>query len=273
MKKLIIIIIFFGISCNQNESPKNWVAKYNNSYLLERDILSVIPKGLSEDDSLLFVNQYIEKWAKDRVLLNTANDFLSEEEILRIETQVESYRENLMESAIEEKFMQDFSDQVSEQELMEYYEMFPDTFILKDDIISFKILEVPEDSANRYKRMLRNQEYEDLQARLEFNQYRFDFTKNNWIELIQLLATDILPERIKNQNLMVANQIFSATENNSAFIIQIDSIGKKGEPAPYSFIKPTIKSVVLNKRKLNLLSEKKHELYEKALENHEIKKK
>lgn len=273
MKKLIIIIIFFGIGCNQQESPENWVAKYNDSYLLKRDILSVIPKGLSEDDSLLFVNQYIEKWAKDRVLMHTVNDFLNEEEIVRIQTQVESYRENLMESAIEEKFMQDISDEVSEEELKDYYEKFPETFILKDDIITLKLLEVPEDSANRYKRMLRNQEYEDLQARLEFNQYRFDFTKDNWVELDKLLATDVLPERIKNQNIMVRNQIFSATDNNRAFIIQIDGIGKKGEPAPYSYIKPTIKSVVLNKRKLNLLSEKKHELYEKALENHEIKKK
>lgn len=269
----IIIIIFFAISCQQKEKPDNWVAKYNDSYLLKSDIRAVIPKGLSEDDSLLFVNQYIEKWAKDRVLINTVHDFLTEEEILKIQSQVESYREDLTESLIEEKFMLDFSDEVSEQELLKYYEQFPDTFILKDDIISFRILEVPEDSANRYKRMLRNEEYDDLKARLEFNNYRFDFTENNWIELDKLLATDILPNRIKNQNLMVRNQIFSATENNNTFIIQIESIGKKGESAPYTYIKPTIKSVVLNKRKLNLLSEKKQELYEKALENHEIKKK
>lgn len=273
MRKLIFIfILFYTLSCQQ-DTPKNWVAKYKDHILTSSDIQAVIPKGLSEDDSLQFVNQHIEKWVKDRILMSEVDDFLTEEEINRIEVQVASYREDLTESMIEDKLMLGFSDEVSEKELISYYEQFPDTFVLKESIITYRLLEVPQDSANKFKSLLRNGDLEDLELRLKTNNYYYDFTENNWVELDKLLATDILPEKIKKQNLLDENQIFTSTDNNKSFIIQIDEIGKKGNAAPYTFIKPTIKSVLLNKRKLNLLSEKKHKLYEKALENHEIKKK
>lgn len=272
MSKFLLVLMILGISC-QEETPKNWVAKYKDNIITQSEIQSVIPKNLSEDDSLQFVQQYIEKWIKDRILVSQKENFLSEEEINTIEAQVASYREDLSESMIEDKLMLSFSEEVSEEELQEYYEKFPDTFILKNDIITYRLLEIPSDSASTFKKLLRNNDIEDLKIRLETYNYYHDFKENNWIELNNLLSSDILPNKIKNQNLLVKDEIFSATENEKTFILKIEEFGKKGERAPYSFIKPTIKSVILNKRKLNLLSEKKHELYEKALENDEIKKK
>src|SRR5690606_23668230 len=131
------------------------------------EIQSVIPKNLSEDDSLQFVQQYIEKWIKDRILVSQKENFLSEEEINTIEAQVASYREDLSESMIEDKLMLSFSEEVSEEELQEYYEKFPDTFILKNDIITYRLLEIPSDSASTFKKLLRNNDIEDLKIRLE----------------------------------------------------------------------------------------------------------
>lgn len=273
MKKFILILTGVFLWSCQQEPPLQWVAKYKDNILTKNDIQAVIPKGLSKDDSLQFVNQHIEKWAKDKIVLSEVADLLSQEEINSIEAQAAAYKEDLFESAIEDKFMLGFSNEVAEEEMKTYYEQYPDTFILKNDVLSYRLFKVPEDSANLYKKLLKSEDYEDLKTRLKINDYYYDFTPHNWIELDKLLKTDILPEKIKNQNLMIKNQIFSTTDNGQSFVFQIDEVAKKGSPAPYSYIKPTIKSVVLNKRKLNLLSEKKHKLYEKALENDEIKKK
>ena len=273
LKKLFLVSIASFFTACQEENQDAWVAKYQDDIITTTEVQSVMPKEMSADDSLQFVNRYVENWVKDKMLLQEKDNFLNEEELAKIESQVAQYREDLIEVLIEEKLMRGFSNDVSEDELQKYYNDFPDTFILKNDILSYRLMEIPEDSARNYKKLLQNEDYDDLELRLKTNNYYYDFKKNNWIEKDKLLAADIIPEKIKKSNLLSKNQIFTNTENGKTFMLNIIDVGKNGEKAPFEYIKPTIKNVVLNKRKLNLLSQKKNELYEKALENDEIKRK
>ena len=61
-------------------------------------------------------------------------------------------------------------------------------------------------------------------------------------------------------------------ESESAVtLLRIINLKRKGSEAPYDFVKPTIKNLLLNKRKLNLLSDLQKELYKEAINNNQIK--
>ena len=274
MKFYICIYCIFLITflaCNE-QSNQSWVAKYQDEIITNTELKAVMPKGLSTDDSLKFVNQYIKNWVKSKVLISEKDNLLSEDEIKNIELKVAKYREDLTEIMIEDKLTASYSNTVEEKDLQQYYNDFPETFILKDDVLSYRIMKVPSDSARKYKAMLQ-ENLETLTVLLKKNNYYFDFKDNNWVEKDKLLSTDLLPEKIKKQNLMVENQIYTYTQGENTLVFQTLKSGKAGNAAPYEYIKPTIKRVVLNKNKLNLLSQKKNELYEKAVENDEIKRK
>ena len=267
---LISIVLIF--SCKE-ESEEGWVVRYRDDVITNTELKQVMPKNLPEDDSLKFVNAYVKNWVMNRVLITEKDELLTEEEINKLELKVAKYREDLTEIMIEDKLIIGFSDSVSEQDLMQYYKDFPETFVLKNDILSYRIMEIPTDSLRRYRDMMRDNKIAELEKLLKTNNYYHDFKANNWIEKDKLIETDILPEKLKKLNLLVENQIFTENKNDNTFVFQTIEIGKSGSPAPYNYIKPTIKNVLLNKRKLNLLSQKKNELYEKVLENDEIERK
>lgn len=269
MKYISVILFCFFTAC-QPKNESGWIAKYNDEIISTSEIKQMLPEDISQEDSIQFVREYVEKWAKDKILLNESNNILSEEENLDIEQKVAAYREDITEAMIEEHLMHNFTDSVSENEMKTYYDKFPDNFLLKENIISYRMMEVPKDSGRKYKRLLRKDKIDELKSKLKRNNYYADFEENKWIELDKLKSSDILPEKIKKQNLLDKGQIYSTNVNNKSFIIQVTEIGKKGRTAPYFYIKPTIKNVVLNKRKLNLLSQKKNELYDKALQNGDI---
>ncbi|MDO5654872.1 MAG: hypothetical protein Q4G27_01890 [Flavobacteriaceae bacterium] len=260
------------ISCKR-ESNDAWVVKYKDFTLAKSELNEILPQGLSAEDSINFVNLYIKKWVKTKVLISEKENLLSDEELLILERKIEKYREDLTANMIEDKWVLTFNDSIREDEMMQYYKDVPDTFILKNDVLSYRIMEIPTDSLKKFRELLRNNEMEKLEKKLKELGSFYDFKLNNWIEKEKLLSTDILPEKIKKHNLMIENQIITDAKNDNTIVFQTLEFGKSGSPAPYSYIKPTIKSVLLNKRKLNLLSQKKNELYDKALENDEIKRK
>ena len=269
---LYLTILLSFAACKEN-SEDGWVVRYQDDVITTTELKEVLPNGLSADDSLKFVNSYIKNWVKNRILISEKDNLLTDEELNSLEQKVAKYREDLTEIMIEDKLIRAFPDTVAEAELQKYYADFPETFILKNDIISYRIMEIPTDSFRNYRELLRDNDITKLEGKLKANSYYYDFKPGNWIEKDKLLQMDLLPDRIKEQNLMTENQIFTEKKQDNTFVFQTLETGKSGQPAPYDYIKPTIKNVVLNKRKLNLLSQKKNELYDKVLENDEIKRK
>ena len=174
MKFYICIYCIFLITflaCNE-QSNQSWVAKYQDEIITNTELKAVMPKGLSTDDSLKFVNQYIKNWVKSKVLISEKDNLLSEDEIKNIELKVGKYREDLTEIMIEDKLTASYSNTVEEKDLQQYYNDFPETFILKDDVLSYRIMKVPSDSARKYKAMLQ-ENLETLTVLLKKNNYYF----------------------------------------------------------------------------------------------------
>ena len=67
----------------KSEEEKETIARVNDDYLYKSDFINDYPGNLSNEDSILFSNQYIDNWAtkqllKQRAVLNLDSEKLSE---------------------------------------------------------------------------------------------------------------------------------------------------------------------------------------------------
>ncbi|MXV38166.1 hypothetical protein GO491_05670 [Flavobacteriaceae bacterium Ap0902] len=274
MMREICLSIFCSMILFACESKDDtWVAKYGNHVLTKTEVRKMTPNTLSPEDSIAFVKQLIDKWAKDKVLLNNSQEILSEEEIAQIDLKVARYRENITTSFVEEKLTNNLNDSISDSDIESYYHDYIDSFDLKEDYLSYRYMMIPMDSVSSYKALLRENQLAALESNLKNYGYAYDFGIDNWISKSKFDESDFFPEKLKKYNLKTKNQIFTVDQNNNAYIFELIEYKKAGEHAPLPIVKDMIKSVLINKRKLNLLTKKKKELYKKALQNDEIKRK
>ena len=105
MKQLLYILIFCSLatSCDFFKSTDNGepIARVNDAYLYKEDVASIVPEGASKEDSTLMVNAYINRWARQLLLMDGALVNLSEdkqtrdEEMKKIREALKRVREHL----------------------------------------------------------------------------------------------------------------------------------------------------------------------------------
>jgi len=74
---------------------KTPIARVFDSYLYYEDLGELVPKGASSSDSTLLVQQYINVWVKQQLMIKKAELNLKPEE-MDVQKQLEEYRNNLL---------------------------------------------------------------------------------------------------------------------------------------------------------------------------------
>mgnify|MGYP004156993719 CR=1 FL=1 len=67
-------MLLSAVSCNFLEQPQTEeaIARVNQNYLYKKDLKGILPEDLSAGDSAIFVNNYINNWATEQILLDQA---------------------------------------------------------------------------------------------------------------------------------------------------------------------------------------------------------
>ena len=103
---------------------------------------------------------------------------------------------------------------------------------------------------------------------LQFSSYYFN--DSIWINK-DLFFSKFPPvsDRLK-QNIVKNNLFYKIKDSLELYLIKINDYKNKNDIAPFDFIKPTIKQVLINKKKLDFISKFEKELIEDALQKNEF---
>lgn len=138
-----------SVSCRMVSSmlhDEKVVARAGSDVLYESEVLQLIPRGTSSEDSLRIVLQYAETWAKDAIILKTAEEQLSKAE-KDVTAELEEYRRSLLKYRYEELFINERLDTtVTDEEIEEFYSMNSGDFILSRPIYKARYVKVYADS-------------------------------------------------------------------------------------------------------------------------------
>ncbi|MFO8236579.1 MAG: peptidyl-prolyl cis-trans isomerase [Bacteroidales bacterium] len=276
MKWISVLAIFFAIvGCNNKpEEGKKTIAKIYDKYLYMSDLNRVIPKNKTEEDSTQMAKKYIDNWIKKQLLLKKAEQNLSEES-KDIQKQIEEYKTSLLIYKYHQQLIDQKLDTALEKnEVQEYYENNKSNFMLDNNLIKALFIKLPVNSPNieKVKEWYKSDDQEDM-TKLQDYCYRyaekFDDFNDNWIVFKNLLNK--IDHDIDNSDQFLQyNDYIEIKDSMHQYLIKINDYKLKGNTAPVSYVEDKIKTLLINKRKYQLLDKLEKDLYNEALNKDEF---
>lgn len=250
------------------------VARVYDRYLYDEDLINIVPDELTGNDSLAFIQNYINVWAKDQLMLYKAEFNLTENK-KDFEKQIREYRNDLLKFTYRQDYIsQNLDTNITDAELKEYYETGENDFRLKQDILKARYMVVDKEAPNlkAAKRWFRSEDIDDIIELDDFAlqyAYRFSIQDSNWVskdrmrEVLRLGAD--WPEDFYKQG-----KYIERTDSLNLYLLDIIEYKEKGDRAPLEYYNDVITSILINKRKLKLIDDLEQNLLNDAMTKEEF---
>ncbi len=262
-------------ACSTNHNDKTPLAKVNNVFLYKEDVLSLMPKGMSEKDSVVFVSTYIKDWAKQQLLLQKAKINLTEEEKTKIEDLVNNYHKDLLANKyLEAIIKQELDTVISREELENYYKENKEIFNLKEALLKFRYIAFNDGILNKKELTSWFRDNSDKsnaalkKQALQLNSFHLNDTI--WVRYDDIKNHSSFLGSYNKNKFLKKNRYFKEEDSVTTYLVEIKDVLLPGETAPFSYAVPTINSMLLHKRKLQFLRKIEETIINDAIKQKEL---
>ncbi len=273
MKKFTLFVLGVVLisSCDyfKKEESRTPVARVNNTYLYEEDLREVLNQITTKEDSAQLMNNFINRWATQQLLIDQALINLSESQQTAFENLVEQYRTDLFTEAYKSSIVaQQLDSTISKAELITYYELNKDNFKLNDVLLKLRYIELPVNYSklNAVTEQLKRFNEKDQQELSELSiQFKsFNLNDSTWVKKDNLLQSVPILQTADAQVLKKSN--FTRLQDSlGLYLLKIEDVLERNETAPLSYVEPTIRQIILNKRKQELTKKLEKDITKDAI--------
>lgn len=240
------------------------------------DLRRVIAPGTPPEDSAVIATRYIQEWAKERSVLHKAEENIAGSQA-DIEARMRSYREALIIHMYEQALVSEKLDTVVlDQEVERYYAENTVNFAIKDNIVRVRWFKVPaRDPRVRSKvedlwRAGGVDLWHELELLLARQGIPITDTKEDWMELRELQMQ--LPMRIANPvDWLPRNARTTVSDSAGTFFVEFLEHRLKNSISPLDMVRPAIRAIIINQRKVQLIARMREDLYNEALEDRDVR--
>lgn len=275
MNKLLLIVICTSLtSCNwfKKEQKANSVARVGQNYLYKEDIQNIVPKGTSKEDSIIIITSYIDRWATQKILIEAAERNLEDSKKKEYSKLINQYKIDLYSKAyIEEIVKRSVDTLVSNDELKKYYDENKENFKTNGNLVRLRYINLSKDNPklNIIKDKFFNFSKKDANFwdtnSMQFKS--FAFNDSVWVDMGQVYEKLPIINPDNRDDLVQSGKKIQILDNNDMYLVKISNVIAKNELSPFEYIKPTIKEIIVNKRKLELIKKFEKEITEDAIKN------
>ena len=280
MKKyaLLFFVICCLVSCDYLEvqekenTSSEIVAIVNTEKLFRENLTNILPNNISKQDSLVLVKGYINDWAIKQLLLKKAETNSSLEKVKEINSLVRDYKQSLLINNYKEMLIKQQLDTIIKDEEVEvFYSENKENFRLNEELLKVKYLHFDDNiiNKNEFTTLFQSDNIDDLEE-LEKQQLSFKYYQFNdsiWTQLDKVLLK--LP--FSKENLLNKTKFLEKQDSLGLYLVAIKDVLVRNDIAPLSYIKPTIKQMILHKRKIELIRDIEKILVKDAIKNNNFK--
>ncbi len=247
------------------DSQEEPVARVFERHLYPSDMDMIIPQGTSPEDSVLLAKRYIEIWVKDQLMVHRAQESLSEEQ-MDFKNQIEEYHRSLLIFTYRQELLKQKMDTlVLENEILSYYEENTKNFLLNQNVVKGTFIKVPLSAPqlDQLRRWSWNNREEDLDQMekycLSYAEKYEDFN-DTWVYFSSIRSQ--LPMRMSDPTRYLRSyRNIETSDDQYRYLVHITEYLTEGETAPVEMVAEDIRSIILNKRKIEFLKELEHQVY------------
>jgi hypothetical protein len=263
-----LILLFCACSLSTTEES-NAVARVGENYLHNLDLQNQIGPRYN-GDSLQIAKSVINDWAEQLLYLKKAEINLSSFERNRLDELVKTYRNDLYVKTYKDKAIQFQLDTVvTIEEIATYFEQNKVNFKTNKDLLRGRYVRVRNENYNlrSIRRSLRRFNDDDKvfldSIALQFTTYSLN--DSIWVQSSQFFnRLPSISER-RYKNFLKNDTFFELQDSLEVYLVVIEEVVLRNDLAPLEYVAPTLKQILINKRKLELMRQFDREIIEEGL--------
>jgi hypothetical protein len=246
----------------------------HDAYLYESDIKGIIPAGTLPKDSIQLVKGFVDSWVRQQLVIQQAEKNLSDEQ-MDFTRQLDNYRNSLVIFEYENELVRQKLDTVvTEDDIQNYYDANQQNFLLKDNIVQIQYVKLPLKSAivAQARKLLNSDNLDDknrLSELCEKQAADYFLDDQNWLLFSDLLKQ--VPVKTYNQEDFLKNHKNIEYQDSAyMYLVRFKDFKVKESVSPLSFERPRIKDILVNKRKIELITRMREDLYSRGAKNNDF---
>lgn len=272
---MILGMVLIYLSACATNTEEEALAQVGLKILYQSDIAEILSNSTGKEDSILLVDDYINKWIKQELLILKADENLSAEQ-KNVQKELEAYRNSLIIHKYKNELIKQRMDTVvTTSTIEEYYNSHHNNFNLNRCIVKAIFVKIPSDLANpdHVKDLINDTSYEGLAELREYcGQYakKVNISVDNWIDF-QVLRNNLPLEIDDPQRFLRENRLKEMNDSNYYYIVSIHDYKLVNDLAPIEFVENNIKNLILNQRKIKFLKEIEENIYTEGIRQNKFK--
>ncbi len=276
MKSIHIAILLLGtlgivFSCNKKQEntlpERNLIAKVNNNKIFKKDIINMLPKNISSEDSAKYVSEYLQQWVAEQAMYAKAIEVLTDTNI--IEQKIEKYRQQLYIYYFTQNFVyNNVNYDITEKEIEDYYNKHLKDYVLSQTYVKAHYLTMDTKAYSYYSERdkLFSSTLEDKEELEDFciGTKRKVYFVEEWTEIGEFL-NKVKFTKTFDPNELLFKSTFEHIAGDVRYLIKYDDYKTIGDYMPIEIAKDNIVQIIINNRKRDKLIQAQNELIEEGL--------
>ena len=280
--KISVFVMLLGaVSCRELPDylvGDDVVARIGRQELTIHEISNAVPQNLKGADSLSFVKQYTDKWLIRQLKVREADELFSGAE-KDIEKLVEDYRLSLLTSKVDQYYIDEqMSDEVSEEDITEYYNTHKSQFLLDRTLVKGRILKF--DASYRQSAKLKTQMQKAATSQnddktfsdvCEKNDFVLIDKRSEWVNFADFLANLPIPLSQNNEPLLDKLGIQEMKTGSDRYYFDFTSVCRKGNVAPLEIVAENIRRILITQRRSQIIKAHEEQILKSAIEQGDVR--
>lgn len=271
----LLISLLCCVSCaeKQDHGGQTPLVEVDGNLLYKEDLQAVLPVGISKDDSLLFAEHYIRNWAEEMLLYAKAESNIPDN--VEIDRLVENYRKALIMHTYQQQLIsQKLSEEISEQELTDFYNNNQELFKLAHPLVKGLFIKVPITApqianVRKWYKSEAREAVDHLEKYSLQNAVKYEYFYDKWVPIADVL--DLLPMKEPDPEAYVnKNRRIELKDTAFYYFLHVSDYRAKGEQEPYELALSKVKDMLINRKQIDFMKQVKSDLYQRAIDKKKI---
>lgn len=279
VKKTIYILFFISlVSCEYftKETAPDAVVTIGKHYLDKDDLEAILPQTYTTEDSTRIVDAFINKWATGHLLMDKAMNNIDQARQEELDKLVRNYQVELYaQEYLGELTKQNLDTLISENAITAYYEDRKEDFKLNEDLVQFRYIQIDPLNTDLQKitQLFNKGDVNSLSEldSLKLSYRNYFLNDSIWIKKSNLFDAMSVINPVNEKFYIKENKTWKLEDSLGVYLVRFNKILTRGDRAPLSYVKPTVKQVLLNKSKLAYIKKLEKDLLNDAINSDKLK--
>ena len=270
----IFLLITMVVSCDYFRAPKKpkAIARVGENYLFQDDIVDLVPKGTSKKDSVAIVKSFIDRWATQKLLFEVAERNIGTDKVAEFKSLIEQYKIDLYTKAhIESLVIRQIDTIVTDEQIDDYYTKNKQYFKNSSELVKLRYINLVKENPkfakikSKFSSFTKKDRKELEQLAVQFKSYAFN--DSIWVDINQVYEKIPFINLENKQKYISSGMNFQYPDSTTVWLVKVNNVLPKDSPTPLEFLKPTIKQIIINNRKLDLINTIEKEITNDAIKD------